>query len=295
MEGHVKLHRKILSWEWYSDINTCRLFIHLLLRANWKSGRYMGTNVERGELVITYPILASETGLSVKEVRTALNHLLSTEEIEIKRQAKFSVITIKNYNAYQQWAEDGQSGSRQKAGNRQAENSQKARKNQQKIEHQAGDGQSKGSQGAGSKEEEEGKKEIKQEGNKKAFCPEAETSAPGENVVGAFILNDGSEYNVTENDMETFQKLYPGIDCLQELRNLTGWCLTNPRHRKTRSGARRFLNNWLMRAQNSARPEEKSPLTFSASKNRFHNFDQRETDYDALMMQKLQERMNNQL
>lgn len=180
MEGHVKLHRKILSWEWYLDINTCRLFIHLLLRANWKSGRYMGTNVERGELVITYPILASETGLSIKEVRTALNHLLSTEEIEVKRQAKFSVITIKNYDTYQQWAEDEQSVGSQRADKGQAQNSQKARKNQQKIEHQAGDrqskgsqeagkGQAKGSQGAGSKEE-EGKKEIKQEKNINTMC-----------------------------------------------------------------------------------------------------------------------------
>lgn len=34
MEGWISLYRKILNWEWYSDANTFRLFIHLLLQAN---------------------------------------------------------------------------------------------------------------------------------------------------------------------------------------------------------------------------------------------------------------------
>ena len=28
--GQILLHRKIVEWEWYTDINTCRLFIHML-------------------------------------------------------------------------------------------------------------------------------------------------------------------------------------------------------------------------------------------------------------------------
>ena len=49
--GHVILHRKILGWEWYMDINTCRLFIHMLLKANWKDGKFRGTTVPRGSFV----------------------------------------------------------------------------------------------------------------------------------------------------------------------------------------------------------------------------------------------------
>ena len=54
MGGHIKIDRRILEWEWYSDINTCRLFIHLLLKANWKDGRFQGTEVPRGSLVTSY-------------------------------------------------------------------------------------------------------------------------------------------------------------------------------------------------------------------------------------------------
>lgn len=100
-EGYIKLSRKMLSWEWYSDINTTRLFVHLIFKANWKDGRFQGVEVPRGSLVTSLGNLARETGLSVREVRTSLNHLKTTGEVTSKRHAKFSVISIKNYCLYQ--------------------------------------------------------------------------------------------------------------------------------------------------------------------------------------------------
>lgn len=60
--GHIKIDRRILEWEWYSDINTCRVFIHLLLKANWKDGRFQGTEVPRGSLVTSYSSLEFTEG-----------------------------------------------------------------------------------------------------------------------------------------------------------------------------------------------------------------------------------------
>ena len=100
-EGYIKLSRKMLSWEWYSDVNTTRLFVHLIFKANWKDGRFQGVEVPRGSLVTSLGNLARETGLSVREVRTSLNHLKTTGEVTSKRHAKFSVISIKNYCYYQ--------------------------------------------------------------------------------------------------------------------------------------------------------------------------------------------------
>ena len=81
---YIKLSRKILEWEWYSDVNTCRLFIHMLLKANWKDGRFQGEEIPRGSFVSSYQNLASETGLSVKNVRTALEHLRNTGEVAVQ-------------------------------------------------------------------------------------------------------------------------------------------------------------------------------------------------------------------
>ncbi|WP_434310475.1 DUF6291 domain-containing protein [Hominifimenecus sp. rT4P-3] len=128
-------------------------------------------------------------------------------------------------------------------------------------------------------ETEQNQKEKKKEQEKEkvnSSATEKESSC-----VESFSLNDGTEYMISENDVELFQQLYPEIHVKQELRNIKAWCLANPEKRKTRSGAKRFLNSWLSRAQNSA----KGNRFRSESPNRFHNFHQRETDYDALLMQ----------
>ena len=76
--GFILLHRSILRWEWYGDLNTARLFIHLLLTVNYEPQRWQGIAVERGQRVASLAKLADETGLTVKQVRTALEHLKRT-------------------------------------------------------------------------------------------------------------------------------------------------------------------------------------------------------------------------
>ena len=99
--SYIRLNRKILDWEWYGDINTCRLFIHMLLKANWKDGEFIGIHIPRGSFVSSFGKLAEETQLTVDEVRTAVKHLISTKEITKQAYSKFSVFTVKNYDAYQ--------------------------------------------------------------------------------------------------------------------------------------------------------------------------------------------------
>jgi len=97
----IKIDRNILQWQWYKDQNTKDVFIHLLLKANIKPHGFMGVTVGRGELATSINSLASETGLSLKNVRTALKHLEATGEVAIKRHSRFSVISILSYDRYQ--------------------------------------------------------------------------------------------------------------------------------------------------------------------------------------------------
>lgn len=99
--GHIKLHRKMLEWEWYKDTNTFCLFLHCLLIANWKDGRFMGVVIPRGSFVSSYPQLAQQTNMSLQNVRTAINHLKSTGELTVKSHAKYSIFTVVNYCQYQ--------------------------------------------------------------------------------------------------------------------------------------------------------------------------------------------------
>lgn len=114
--------------------------------------------------------------------------------------------------------------------------------------------------------------------NKKLFAPDDESPCAGK-----LILNDGSEYIITENDVVTYQQLYRGIDVKEELRKMEAWCLSNEKNRKTRGGAKRFFNNWLSRAQDRAKPNGVPPEPPKLQKkNAFNNFNQREYDYGAL-------------
>lgn len=99
--NYIKIDRNILEWEWYREKNTCRLFIHMLLKANWKDGRFKGTTVPRGSFISSYPRLSEECGLTVNELRTALKNLKSTGEITVKTHSKYSVFTVNNYQIYQ--------------------------------------------------------------------------------------------------------------------------------------------------------------------------------------------------
>ena len=66
-------------------------------------------------------------------------------------------------------------------------------------------------------------------------------------------LNDGTDYEVREDDLARDNPLYPGVDVPQAYRAMKAYLLANPRRTKTRGGIRRFMNNWLSRSQNAAR------------------------------------------
>lgn len=99
--GFIVLHRKIVNWEWYKDPATRIVFEHLILTANYEEKRFKGEAIHRGQRVASYGTLAKETGLSVRNVRTAIRHLISTNEVTSKATNKYSVFTIVNYDMYQ--------------------------------------------------------------------------------------------------------------------------------------------------------------------------------------------------
>jgi hypothetical protein len=103
--GYIRLYRSLLSWEWYTDTNTKAAFLHLILTANWEPKKWKGITIKRGQRVVSYASLSSELKISVKSVRTALDHLRQTGEVAILSTHEYSVITIKNYDLYQQGAD----------------------------------------------------------------------------------------------------------------------------------------------------------------------------------------------
>jgi len=100
-QGWIKLHRQILEWEWYSDNNCFRLFLHLLLKANHKEKRFKGIELKVGSIVTSRDLLARETGLTSQQIRTALTKLISTNEITSVTSSQGTIIQIVSYEKYQ--------------------------------------------------------------------------------------------------------------------------------------------------------------------------------------------------
>ena len=98
---YLKLYYSLLDWEWYSDTNTFRVFMHLLLTANRTERKIKGGVIKRGEALASQEFLAEATGLSVQNVKTALKNLLSTGEITKRKLGKTNVFTLVNYDKYQ--------------------------------------------------------------------------------------------------------------------------------------------------------------------------------------------------
>lgn len=117
----------------------------------------------------------------------------------------------------------------------------------------------------------------------KTYSPEPE-NAPRPEAVYQLALVDGSSHPVSAEEIKKYRELYPAVDVDQEIRKMIGWLDANPANRKTPRGINKFINGWLSRAQDSARPSQ-------PKKNGFHNFEQRDTDYDALVLERLKEKL----
>ena len=63
-------------------------------------------------------------------------------------------------------------------------------------------------------------------------------------------LNDGSEYPITQADIDEWQEAFPNVNVHQQLLSMKIWCKDNQKRRKTKTGIRRFVTNWLDREQN---------------------------------------------
>lgn len=97
----IKLDRNIIHWGWYKDSNTKGVFLHLLLTANIKPGKFMKDTIPRGSLATSIGHIAKSVGITYSQARTALAHLKDTNEIAITKRPKYLVISITNYNKYQ--------------------------------------------------------------------------------------------------------------------------------------------------------------------------------------------------
>lgn len=257
--GHIRLDRDILDWEWYTDANTRSLFIHCLLKANYKDCNFKGQRIKRGSFVTSYATLERELGMSVNKIRTALEHLKSTGSVTVKSQAKYSIITVKNYNRYQA---DNTVNHKQTTDKPQADHTKTTGKSQ--TDHR-----------------EITTREIKEEGNNinKKECKRKRKLGEFSNV----LLTEKEIITLTEELGS--EKYNAVIKKLDEYIEQTG---------KEYKNHLLVIRKWVIRAveedEAAGSNRDRNSNTNSGRSNQFNSFEQRQYDYGELEKQLLENR-----
>ena len=99
--GFIKLYKKMESWQWYKESTTLHLFIDLLLDANYEDSKVGFEIIKRGQCLTSLKRISMRTGLTYRQIRTCLDKLQKSGEIDKQTTNRYSIITIKNYNDYQ--------------------------------------------------------------------------------------------------------------------------------------------------------------------------------------------------
>jgi hypothetical protein len=102
MASWIKLYRDILQWEWFEKSEMVHLFVYFLLKANCEDKQWQGILVKRGQLITSNSSIRRDIKLSAQQVRTCINRLISTGEITYQATNRYAIITICNYDRYQE-------------------------------------------------------------------------------------------------------------------------------------------------------------------------------------------------
>lgn len=100
-EGYILIDRNMCEWRWWQKHNTVIVFLWLLMKAQFHESYFRGVKISRGQIATSITNIEKSNGLSRQEVRTAISNLKSTNAITTERYHNFVVITIINYDEYQ--------------------------------------------------------------------------------------------------------------------------------------------------------------------------------------------------
>lgn len=82
------------------------LYLYLVINANLQPEDFLDIRIKRGEIMISLSRLSQDTNLSVKALRTSLDKLKRTNEIDYRKLKHGRVIIVLNYDKFQPYGID---------------------------------------------------------------------------------------------------------------------------------------------------------------------------------------------
>lgn len=108
MAGYIKLHRQLLDSYQFSNPNALKIWIWMLLKANYKpklvsvkvSKGYTDVLIERGQFIFGRNKAAEELNLDESLIYRILKKFELQESIVVKSNNQYSIVTICKYDTY---------------------------------------------------------------------------------------------------------------------------------------------------------------------------------------------------
>lgn len=242
-KGYVNLWRKSLESAVFKNANLWMFWCWCLTKATYKPYTtlvgYQKIDLLPGQFIFGRRKAAEELPLSEQEIRTCLKTLENLQNLTSKPTNKYTIITICNWERYQ-----NQENEINQQVNQQLTNKQPATNHIQED-----------------KELKEENKSIELSNDNSSTEPK-ETSASVEQDSPVFIklpLNDKTEYPITDKLIASMSELYPAVDVRQEFRGMRGWLDADTTRRKTKRGIKRFYTGWLSKSQDRHHGSQNSP------------------------------------
>ncbi|MFA6131425.1 MAG: hypothetical protein WC730_04180 [Patescibacteria group bacterium] len=105
--GWIKINRSLKKKGYYTQSEYVHLWVHLLLSVNHEETEFLWNGkilkIKRGQFVTGRKKLALETGINEHKVDRILKCFESEQQIEQQTTTKYRLITVINYEKYQQY------------------------------------------------------------------------------------------------------------------------------------------------------------------------------------------------
>ena len=103
--GWIKVHRKILFHPFFQDSELLHLFLYCMAKANHHDGKFLlkgqDVAIKRGQFLFGRKKASQDTGIKQSSVYRKMMILKNLEILDINPNNKFSLVTVQDYDKYQ--------------------------------------------------------------------------------------------------------------------------------------------------------------------------------------------------
>lgn len=99
--GWIKIHRRLMAWEWWDEPVMVKAFLAILMLCNPEDYKWHGQEMKAGSFVTSRLKLAEILRLTENQMRTVLSRLTATGEITVTTNNHWSIVTVTKWQEYQ--------------------------------------------------------------------------------------------------------------------------------------------------------------------------------------------------